>query len=183
VARYVDEKTHHLRCVLRNRVTGEVLFVVFFKLLFGQELDDTLEREKRDERTETEPTKADVLKKKSTGHDELTKVCAAEEFERRASQQERVRAETHKPLRPADSASAPATDGYDCEDQSYYGQASTAASNLATSVATVYSVLGFGHSSSSSSASEASSRSSSPQPLGQKLMHTEIDDMDDATTE
>lgn len=42
VAKYVDEKTHHLRFVLKSRESGEVLFVVFFKLLFGQELDDTL---------------------------------------------------------------------------------------------------------------------------------------------
>jgi hypothetical protein len=49
VARYVDEKTHHLRYVLKNRTTEEVLFVVIFKLLFGQELEETLEKEKRRE--------------------------------------------------------------------------------------------------------------------------------------
>lgn len=42
VAKYVDEKTHHLRFVLKSRESGDVLFVVFFKLLFGKELEGTL---------------------------------------------------------------------------------------------------------------------------------------------
>lgn len=43
VAKYVDEKTHHLRFVLKSRESGEVAFVVFFKLLFGKELKDTMD--------------------------------------------------------------------------------------------------------------------------------------------
>ena len=42
VAKYIDEKTHHLRFVLKSRESGEVVFVVFFRLLFGKELEDTL---------------------------------------------------------------------------------------------------------------------------------------------
>jgi hypothetical protein len=157
-----------------------VLFVVFFKLLFGEELDDMLEHEKSGEKTEERASQG--VKREGTGHDELTKVCAAEESERRASQQQ---AETQhqlsarQPQRP-DSSAPQHTEAEDQGDQSYYGQATAAASNLATSVATVYTALGFGNS--SSTESEASSRSTSPQP-GQKSMHTEIDEMDDATVE
>jgi hypothetical protein len=183
VARYVDEKTHHLRYVLRNRGTGEVLFVVVFQLLFGRELVDMLEQEKR----KSVSVGVDE-KRKSTGHDTLTKVCAAEESERRASQQEALALESKKQPAarqlPQSTGSEPerlAAD-LDAKDQSYYDQATSAASSLATSVAAVYAALGFGNSSSSSSGSETSSRSSSPQP-GQRSMHTKIEQMDDATVE
>jgi hypothetical protein len=53
VAKYVDEKTHHLRFVLKNRRDGMVLFVVFFKLLFGEELEDTLHNSNDDDDDET----------------------------------------------------------------------------------------------------------------------------------
>jgi len=42
VARFIDEKTHNLRYVLKNKRTGEVYFVVVFTLLFGQALEDAL---------------------------------------------------------------------------------------------------------------------------------------------
>ncbi|KAF2194070.1 DUF1769-domain-containing protein, partial [Zopfia rhizophila CBS 207.26] len=45
VVRYIDDKTHQLRFVLKNRRTEEVLFVVIFTLLFGQKLEDTLSKE------------------------------------------------------------------------------------------------------------------------------------------
>ncbi|OAL52457.1 DUF1769-domain-containing protein [Pyrenochaeta sp. DS3sAY3a] len=48
VARYVDEKTHHLRFVLKDRGLEKPLFVVFFKLLFGRELEERLEDEQED---------------------------------------------------------------------------------------------------------------------------------------
>ncbi|KAF1832817.1 DUF1769-domain-containing protein [Decorospora gaudefroyi] len=181
VARYVDEKTHHLRYVLRNRTTEEVLFVVLFKLLFGQELDDTLERQKGQEEKNDVPVAADGPISKGTGHDELTKVIAAEESERRASQR---RAEVER--KQADSAERRSTEpeprGEYQGDQSYMGQATSAASNLANSVVAVYAALGFGTSSSESSESEASSRSSSPQ-RDKSSMALEIDDMDNATVE
>ncbi len=50
VARYVDEKTHCLRFVVKNRRVGEVMFVVFFKLLFGEELEKTLQTQEKDDR-------------------------------------------------------------------------------------------------------------------------------------
>jgi hypothetical protein len=189
VAKYVDEKTHHLRYVLRNRRTEEVLLVVFFKLLFGKELDDTLEKEKRRESAPSAVSVDNQTKREGTGHDELTKVRAIEEAERRASQpQPRTAERDHAPPRqPAgiDGAAAERAvevNGEPQEDQGYIGQATTAASNLAKSVVAVYAALGFDNSSSSSSDSEASSRSSSPQPPN-RSMAAEIDGMDDETVE
>ncbi|KAF2680911.1 DUF1769-domain-containing protein [Lentithecium fluviatile CBS 122367] len=49
VVRYIDDKTHQLRYVLKNRATEEVLFVVIFTLLFGQSLEDKLESERAEE--------------------------------------------------------------------------------------------------------------------------------------
>lgn len=46
VARYIDDKTHELRYVLKNRKTDEVYFVIVFTLLFGQELKDALKAER-----------------------------------------------------------------------------------------------------------------------------------------
>jgi len=47
VARYIDEKTHTLRYVLKNRRTGEVYFAIVFTLLFGQQLADALTLEEK----------------------------------------------------------------------------------------------------------------------------------------
>ena len=196
VAKYVDEKTHHLRYVLRNRRTEEVLFVVFFKLLFGKELDDTLEQEKRRESAPAVGGSAAPIngpRKEGTGHDELTKVCAAEEAERQAEQRalqpqpspEESTTVRESRMEPAAAqASAAAGHDEDQEGQSYIGQASSAATNLANSVAAVYAALGFGNSSSSSSSSdpESSSRNSSPYPADRTIA-AKIDGMDDETVE
>lgn len=40
VIEYVDEKTHELRYVLKNRTTDDIYAVVLFSLLFGDERDD-----------------------------------------------------------------------------------------------------------------------------------------------
>lgn len=45
VVRYIDDKTHQLRYVLKNRKTEEVLFVVIFTLLFGDNLKEALSAE------------------------------------------------------------------------------------------------------------------------------------------
>jgi hypothetical protein len=191
VAKYVDEKTHHLRYVLRNRTSGDVLFVVFFKLLFGQELDDTLEKEKKLERTSTAPVKADGQETDDMTHDELKKTRTDDAPQhlppRSKSSVVESGSATSQPERPqvqppVAERSSNEIDGDNQEEQSYIGQATSAANNLASSVAAVYAALGFGNSPSQSSGSEASSRSSSPQPANQS-MAAEIDDMDDATVE
>lgn len=45
VAKYIDDKTHKLRYVLKNKDTGDIYFAVVFTLLFGQELEDALTAE------------------------------------------------------------------------------------------------------------------------------------------
>jgi hypothetical protein len=131
----------------------------------------------------------DQPKQKSTGHDELTKVCAAEEAERRASQpQPSIVERDHAPPKQPEGTNgvtaerAVEDDGKSQEDQSYISQATTAASNLANSVVAVYAALGFGNSSSSSDSEASSRRSSSSQPPN-RSMTAEIDNMNDETVE
>ncbi|KAJ4298869.1 hypothetical protein N0V90_004112 [Kalmusia sp. IMI 367209] len=49
VAKYIDDKTHQLRYVLKDRSTDEVLFAVIFTLLFGQKLEDTLQHREHED--------------------------------------------------------------------------------------------------------------------------------------
>ncbi|KAH7055881.1 hypothetical protein B0J12DRAFT_542572, partial [Macrophomina phaseolina] len=49
VLKYIDEKTHQLRWVFKNKTTGEVYFCVIFNLLFGDELKEALEAEKAED--------------------------------------------------------------------------------------------------------------------------------------
>ncbi|KAK6436581.1 hypothetical protein LTR95_007229 [Oleoguttula sp. CCFEE 5521] len=46
VIKYIDEKSHCLRYVFKNRESGEVYMNVNFELLMGKEVDDALEKEK-----------------------------------------------------------------------------------------------------------------------------------------
>lgn len=48
VVKYIDAKTHELRYVLKNMVSGEVYCVVMFTLLWGEELDEEKEKEERE---------------------------------------------------------------------------------------------------------------------------------------
>lgn len=43
--RYINDKTHHLRYVFKNRKTGDLYFVVIFTLLFADDVDRALEEE------------------------------------------------------------------------------------------------------------------------------------------
>ncbi|MGI4851752.1 MAG: DUF1769 domain-containing protein [Janthinobacterium lividum] len=45
IAKYINDKTHTLRYVFKNRKTDEVYFVVVFTLLFGEELEAALEED------------------------------------------------------------------------------------------------------------------------------------------
>jgi hypothetical protein len=42
---YINDKTHHLRYVFKNRKTGDLYFVVIFTLLFADDVDRALEEE------------------------------------------------------------------------------------------------------------------------------------------
>ncbi|EOA88154.1 hypothetical protein ACJQWK_01997 [Exserohilum turcicum] len=166
VSRYIDDKTHHLRYVLRNRSTEESLIVVIFKLLYGQELKDTLAQERR---TSESPAEAD--EPSGTGHDELPKVCAAEKAEKMAAQREVVRSE-----RPESGPPSPPLDKQ--TEKGYFDQATTAASGLANSV---YVALGFSNSQASTPGSDTSSKNDSLS--SSQSMAAEIDKMDNETVE
>jgi len=47
VMKYIDDKTHRLRYVFKNRETEEVYFVVLFSLLFGEELAEAVREDGR----------------------------------------------------------------------------------------------------------------------------------------
>nr|OQO18796.1 hypothetical protein B0A51_14479 [Rachicladosporium sp. CCFEE 5018] len=51
VIKYIDEKSHCLRYVFKDRESGEVYMNVNFELLMGKEVDDALAREKSGMRT------------------------------------------------------------------------------------------------------------------------------------
>ncbi|EMD88625.1 hypothetical protein COCC4DRAFT_137367 [Bipolaris maydis ATCC 48331] len=188
VARYIDEKTHHLRYVLRNRKTEEVLLVVIFRLLYGKELQATLEQEKNNGNMSAAPeTVTSQSGENSTDHDGQTKVTPVEEAERTTSQSPPATTEHNvtkpEPSGPMATESSATNSEYDNRNgQGYTDQASTAMSSLTSSVVAVYSALGFKYSSSSTSDSEASNRSRSPQPSDQS-MEAKIDDMDNETVE
>lgn len=169
VARYVDEKTHHLRYVLKNRRTGEVLITVFFKLLFGKELQETLAQEQicedgGSEAVTTEGSKADGEEPGKT---------------------ETTRSTETKPTSPQPGTviEGPKSeiDG-EGEDRGVVGVATSTASNLVNSIYGFYSALGFTNPSSSSSDSDATSRGSSRQ-TSRRSIDAHVDDMDDATVE
>lgn len=181
VAKYVDEKTHHLRYVLKNRKTDQVLIVVIFRLLFGKELKEVLEQEKSKEGASATPEAAVNQPRQDTEHAELTKVRAAEESEKSAPQLVSTPAE-----QTAESPQA-SSDHEDQNAPGYAGQATTAVSSLTNSVFAAYKALGFGTSSSSASASasasdsDASSRNCSPH--SRRSMAARIDDMNNETVE
>lgn len=165
VAKYIDEKTHHLRFVLKNKTTEEVLFVVFFRLLFGKELDERLENEKTPEKTTSTAVAAKELKTDTTEHDDL----------------ETTR--TGKVTSPSEqyvSSTAQPADG-DAQSQSITDTATVVVSRLADSICAAYAALGIANIF-SSSGSEASSRSTSPGPSS-KTLDSHIDALDDATVE
>ncbi|KAH9842856.1 uncharacterized protein C8Q71DRAFT_224487 [Rhodofomes roseus] len=47
VIKYIDDKTHKLRYVFKDKETGDIYFAVTFTLLFGQELEQALAAEAR----------------------------------------------------------------------------------------------------------------------------------------
>ncbi|EUC27448.1 hypothetical protein COCCADRAFT_111682 [Bipolaris zeicola 26-R-13] len=188
VARYVDEKTHHLRYVLRNCKTEETLLVVIFRLLYGKELEATLEQEKNNGNVAAAPeTVTSQSGENSINHDGHNKASPVEETEGTTSQFPPATTEPNvaKPERPELVTTGSSTADSEHDDrngQGYIGQASTAISSLTNSVVAVYAALGFKYSSSSTSDSEASNRSRSPQPSDQS-MEARIDDMDNETVE
>jgi len=57
VLRYIDDKTHKLRYVFKNKESGDVYFVVVFSLLYGEELQEALKGDEKEGGGEKEKTK------------------------------------------------------------------------------------------------------------------------------
>ncbi|KAK7185827.1 F-box domain containing protein [Paraphaeosphaeria sporulosa] len=171
VVKYIDDKTHQLRYVLKDRSTEEVLFVVIFTLLFGRKLEETLEG------TETE-------------HGTTQEVPIKPEHEtpeRHASSNTSSPYETSTPSSRSRSSSA-ATSDYEDERETRQDRP-TAAAALANSIYSGFAALGFGRAASTST--YASSKSGSPERSGKttatpekpKTLDEKVDEMDDHTIE
>lgn len=63
--KYVDEKNHDLRYVLKNRQTGEVYFVVLFTLVLLGTDEEPGHKEQIEQDTESSKSKSDQLGKYS----------------------------------------------------------------------------------------------------------------------
>ncbi|KAJ4349353.1 uncharacterized protein N0V89_007967 [Didymosphaeria variabile] len=169
VVRYIDDKTHQLRYVLKNRSTDEVLFVVIFTLLFGQKLEDTLEgAEQKQEGTQAVPTEAEreELDRLGRGRSDTTSSY-----------------ETTPSSRSRSSSAATSDTEYERETRQ---DRPTAAVTLANSIYSGFAALGFGRAASTSTA--ASRKSSSPQRNSNSFekpqtLEEEVDKMDDSKVE
>lgn len=159
VVRYIDDKTHQLRFVLKNRSTDEVLFVVIFTLLFGQKLEDTLEAKRE--------------------------ACEAAEREESPERPETSSSyETPTPSTRSQSSSAPESDVEEADRETRDTRVSAAAT-LANSIYSGFAALGFGRNPSTSS-SEASSKSTSPERKpaeSKKTLEQKVDEMDESKVE
>lgn len=183
VVKYVDEKTHHLRYVLRNRRSGKVLFVVMFKLLFREE-SDKMEGEKRSESEMDLNLDAGGDGSKGGEEQGLDRVKSApvtECGEATLAGAEKLRqtktVEVEKPSAQV-ATSATKNDGDD-EESGYSGTG--AVSTLSNSIYAAFVAMGlWGDTSSSSDVEETHQIARGP--LGQHL-NTKVDDLDDATVE
>jgi hypothetical protein len=168
VAKYIDEKTHHLRYVLKNRSTGEVLFVVFFKLLFGEELEQTLESKKGEEKREGNQNEV-------VGDDVVS--ARSKEQDRRVLPEGATTAPKENEQNSMKSVESEQT-----EEESMYS-ATAAMTSLTNNIYAACVAMGlWDDTSSSHSSSEPRSRDPSPNPSGRSL-EARVDDMDDATVE
>jgi hypothetical protein len=172
VAKYIDEKTHHLRYVLRNRATDEVLFVVFFKLLFGEELERTLE-DKKGEKEE-----ADKKTVQAVGDGEASKT--GEVSQKRLPIREKPTTPVQNEEQPARPTPPVARDESEDEESGY--SATAAVTALQNNIYAAFVAMGFWDDTSSSSEFESPSRDASPAPGG-KSLDSRVDGMDDATVE
>jgi len=58
VIKYINNKSHTLRYVFKNRSTGDLYFCVFFTLLFGQDVKDALRAEEQESQNQQTPRHA-----------------------------------------------------------------------------------------------------------------------------
>lgn len=161
VVKYIDDKTHQLRYVLKDRSTEEVLFVVIFTLLYGQKLEQTLDEATKERMATSEPEP----EPETVG---TLSSC-----------------ETPTPSSRSRSSSAAPSDTED--ERKTRQERPTAASTLASSIYSGFAALGFGRAESSSS-SEAPSKNVSPERRANaleesKTLEERIDHMEEAKVE
>lgn len=167
VAKYVDEKTHHLRFVLKSRESGQVVFVVFFKLLFGKELEGTLKNGEQ-EKSGTDSSEIQAVENK-TGQDTRTQT---QEPRQKSTQREILGGDRAPSFQEPSGFKAPKPYTRDDEGDSTLN---TAASTLAQSISAAFSAMGFGN----SSDSENDSSSNTPSRIHAKP----VDELDDGAVE
>lgn len=167
VAKYVDEKTHHLRFVLKNRESNEVMFVVFFKLLFGKELEETLSIEERIKDGTNEPQTAKI---ESQVRPEQEITTAKEKPRHQSTQREILGGSQAPSFQEPSGFKAP--ESYTRVDDGDY-TLNAAANMLAQSISAAFGAMGFGNKSESDDGSDA------PPRIHGKLM----EDIDDKAVE
>ncbi|KAF1953785.1 DUF1769-domain-containing protein [Byssothecium circinans] len=161
VVRYIDDKTHALRFVVKDKSTNEVLFVVIFNLLFGQQLAETLDGEKAE----------DTKRVPADGEDEntLERPDTSSSYETPRSSGSR-------------SSSVPQSDVEDADRESRQDK-QTAATTLVSSIYSGFASLGFGRAS-SSSGSDATSKSASPtRTEDNKSLEKKVEELDEVAVE
>lgn len=169
VVKYIDDKTHQLRYVLKDRSTGEVLFVVIFTLLFGQKLEDTLEGvEKEQEASQVFPVRRENEVLDHVGRERSN---TSSSYETTPSSRSR--------------SSSAATSDYE-DDRETRQDRPTAAATLANSIYSGFAALGFGRAASTST--DASSKSASPERNRYarevpKTLEEKVEDMPDRKVE
>ncbi|KAJ4352767.1 hypothetical protein N0V95_003985 [Ascochyta clinopodiicola] len=137
VAKYVDEKTHHLRFVLKSRKSGEVVFVVFFKLLFGKQLEETL-ADGQEKSSSTDSTTTEH-------HQNPQKEDNITDETRRKSTQREILGGSHAPsFQEPKGFSAPKSFTRDADSEYTLN---TMADTLAQSISAAFGAMGFGNTS------------------------------------
>lgn len=140
VAKYVDEKTHHLRFVLKSRENGEVAFTVFFKLLFGKELEDTLSgQQQQPERNDSDIRETGIGLRQDTD-------TQSQEPRRKSAQREILGGSRAPSFQEPSGFKAPKSYTRDDESESTL---STAVDTLAQSISAAFGAMGFGNTSDS----------------------------------
>ncbi|KAF2799170.1 DUF1769-domain-containing protein [Melanomma pulvis-pyrius CBS 109.77] len=175
VVRYIDDKTHQLRFVLKKKSTDEVLFVVIFNLLFGQNLEETLANKEQPNPSKTESRNATFAT--TDGNTESTPPSPT--FQPPTSRS------SYETTPPSGASSAPDSDLED--DPVKKEERQTAAMGLASSIYSGFAALGFGRTASSSSESSVGSarekEKNKEKDKNKEVLNGKVDSMKDRTVE
>ena len=165
VVKYIDDKTHQLRYVLKDRRTEEVLFVVIFTLLYGQKLEDTLNGTAEEKHTtDTDTRDADPYEE---GHP-LTRPITSSSCE------------TPTPSSHSRSSSTATSE----DERETRQERPTAAASLAGSIYSGFAALGFGRSASSSTEGSSVEGRRRASTVGEmKTLEEKVEKMDDERVE